>query len=529
MKPFSTTITAVTVYPDRARITRTGTAALDAGNNQLIIEELPMRMIPESLRTAAHGTVRARLLGAQVQKKHYVETPSETIRQLEEQIEALQEELNKLDIQSELLKGQRETLDKIAGQSDKFALALASGEMQVEQELAIFDALRIQGEKLETEALGLQRTRKQIDQRLQKLLKDLEQLRSSRPRERYAAIVEVEMRQAGELTLELSYVVHKAEWQPIYDLRLVEEENNTQCDVTYLAQVTQNTGENWDGVRLTLSTARPAQSQGLPELKPWYVQPPTIAPRAVMAAPMMAAPDKRMKAMSMAERVEEDALLATDFEAQAVMAEVDTTGTAVTYAIPGTVSIPPDGTAHKVTVARFPLPPRLDYICVPRLTEAVYRRAKVKNDSPYTLLPGQVSLFVGDEFIGTTPLELTAPQGEIELALGIEDRIKVERELKRRDVDKRLISGRRHQVYGYEIRLENLLPAIANTQVQDQIPVAKHEDVKVKLETCQPKPSEQSELNILKWDLSLESKEKRTFRFDFSVDSPQGMDLIGLP
>jgi uncharacterized protein (TIGR02231 family) len=252
-------------------------------------------------------------------------------------------------------------------------------------------------------------------------------------------------------------------------------------------------------------------------------------PRAVMEAPMMAAPGKRMKATPSTEIVEDYALMSMGFEAEAAMAEVDKSGTAVTYAIPGIVGIPPDGTAHKVTVARFRLPPRLDYFSVPRLTEAVYRRAKVKNDSPYTLLAGQVSLFVGDEFIGTAPLELTAPQGEIELALGVEDRIKVERELKRREVDKRLISGRRHQAYGYEIRLENLLPIKAILQVQDQIPVAKHEDIKVKLEACEPKPSEQSELNILKWEFGLESKEKRTLRFDFSVDNPQGMDLIGLP
>jgi uncharacterized protein (TIGR02231 family) len=218
-----------------------------------------------------------------------------------------------------------------------------------------------------------------------------------------------------------------------------------------------------------------------------------------------------------------------DEEAEVVTAVVDTTGTAVTYTIPGIVNIPPDGTAHKVTIAHFRLPPQLDYVSAPRLVEAVYRRAKIKNDSPYTLLGGEASLFVGDEFIGTSPLEMTAPQGEVELSLGVEDRIKVERELKRRDTDKRLIGGRRHLVYGYEIRVENLLPVKTDLKLHDQIPVARHEEIKVKLESCEPKPSEQTELNLLKWELSLEPKEKRTVRFDFSVDSPQGMEVVGLP
>lgn len=532
MNPFSTRISAVTVYPDRARVTRQGKAALEAGLQQLEIADLPLQMNKESLRTMARGTAGARLLGAQVQRRFYAETPSESIRQLEDQIEKLQDEIKKLDIQMELIKQQRANLDKIAGHSDKFALALASGEMKVDQEVAIFEALRLQAQKLEDEALGLQIGHKQLERQLQKLTKELEQLRGSRPRERFVAVVEVEMQQAGELTVELSYVVSNAEWKPIYDLRLVEEESGNQCEVTYLAQVAQLTGESWQGVQLALSTARPALSRSLPELQPWYVRPPappTPMPRVAMQAAPSAAPMAlRAKAAPKAEMMAETAAL-EEVAAEVVTAEVDTSGTAVTYTIPGLVDIPPDGTAQKVTIANFRLLPKLDYVSAPRLVEAVYRRVKVANDSPYTLLAGEAGLFMGDEFIGSTPLELTALLGEIELSLGVEDRIKVERELKRRETDKRLIGGRRHLVYGYEIKVENLLSGKAELTLYDQIPVARHEEIKVKLEACEPKPSEQTELNILKWEMSLEPKEKHTLRFDFSVDSPQGMEVVGLP
>lgn len=532
MKSFSTRISAVTVYPDRARVTRQGKSSLEPGLQQLEITELPLQMLPESLRTTARGTVGVKLMGAQVQRRFYSETPSEAIRQLEEQVEALQDEIKKKDIQAELIKQQRSALDKIAGHSEKFALALASGEMSLDEQLAIFASFRAQAQKLEDEALTLQNQRKQIERRLQKLLKELEQLRTSRPRERYVAIIEVELQQAGELTVELSYVVGNAEWKPIYDFRLLEDEKGNQCQVTYLAQVSQITGESWDDTKLTLSTARPAQSSRLPELQPWYVRPPAPQP---VPMPRAAVPPKAAAPMALHAKVERmaemtaGALPPEETEAEVVTAIVNSSGAAVTYAIPGTVSIPPDGTAHKVTIANLQLPPHLDYLSAPRLVEAVYRRARIRNDSAYTLLAGDANLFVGDEFIGTTPLELTASQGEIELALGMEDRIKVERELKRRDIDKRLIGGRRHLVYGYEIRIENLLPVKADLKVHDQIPVPRHEEIKVKLELVEPKPTEHTELNLLKWDLSLEPKEKRTLRFDFSVDSPQGMEVVGLP
>jgi uncharacterized protein (TIGR02231 family) len=216
-------------------------------------------------------------------------------------------------------------------------------------------------------------------------------------------------------------------------------------------------------------------------------------------------------------------------EAQAATAGVDASGAAITYLAPGAVTIPADGAPHKVTIARYPIEPRLDYVTAPKQVEAAYRRARAVNASPYTLLPGQANLFAGDEFVGVTRLELIAPQGEIELYLGVDDRVKVKRELKRREVDKKFLGGKRRIHYGYETSLENLLPGQAEVTLHDQLPVGRHEDIKVRLESAAPPPAEQTELNLLDWKFTLAPKEKRVVRFDFSVESPQEMELVGLP
>jgi uncharacterized protein (TIGR02231 family) len=245
---------------------------------------------------------------------------------------------------------------------------------------------------------------------------------------------------------------------------------------------------------------------------------------AKMAAPAPAAAAEdavAFAAMPVLERAE--------VEAEVVMATVETSGTAVTYQVPGSTTVPADGAPHKVAVATFELAPELDYVAAPKLVEAAYRRAKVANDSAYTLLPGSANLFDGDEFIGTTELELTAPNGELELYLGTDDRVRVERELKRREVDKKLLGDRRRLRYGYEITLENLLTNEAKITLHDQIPVPRHEDIKVKLEFVEPKPAEQTELNLLEWTLALEPGGKQAVRFDFTVEHPREMRLVGLP
>ena len=528
MPKLSTAIISATVYPDRALITRRGTLSLETGTHAIEVTELPLYLNPDSIRASARGTARARLLGAQVNRMYYVDTPSEQVRQLEEEIEKLQDEMKRLDVRVDLIKINHTNLDKLGAQANIFATALAAREMTVEQQLAIYEGLRQQAEKLDNEAQEIHANRRKAEQQAQKLTKELEQMRSSRPRERYTAIVEMEILESGDLTVEVSYMVSGAGWEPLYDLRLLEKDGTSALEIGYLAQVTQNTGENWDQVALTLSTARPALARILPELDPWYIRPfepnrpmprAAVAPQAMTVE--MEAPSVYSKKLGREERLEEDV--------EEMTAEIDSAGTSVTYIIPGSTSIPPDGDPHKVTVARFPLTPHMDYVSAPKLAQGVYRRVKVENTSPYTLLAGDANIFIADEYIGTTPLELTAPQGEIELYLGNEDRITVERDLKRRDVDKRFIGGKRHLVFGYEIKLENLLPVKASLTLHDQYPVPRHEEIKVKLESADPKPAEQTELNLLKWEFSLEPKEKRTVRFDFSVESPQGMEIIGLP
>jgi len=536
MIELQTTITAVAVYPDRARITRSGTVALEPGNHRLEVPELPLKLDAASVRASARTAARARLLGVDVRRDFYVETPAERVRELEQQIESLQDEMRGLDAQTKLLEQEHSTLGELAGQTAIYARGLAYGKIDAAAQMALLDGLRARTEELNAALLDLAVRRRDLERRVKKLQNELGQLRGAKGRERYTAVVEIEVTQAGDLTVELTYVVAGAGWQPLYDMRLLETEEGGQptLEIGYLAQVTQQTGEDWDAVALTLSTARPALAETLPELDPWYIR-PIMAPRPQPVARKMA----KMAAPAPAAAVE-DAMFtlaerkaamtgADEVEAEVMMATVETSGAAVTYRVPGVTTVPADGAPHKVTVARFELTPELDYVTAPRLVEAAYRRAKTANDSPYTLLPGSANLFDGDEFIGAAELELTAPNGELELYLGTDDRVRVERELKRREVDKKLIGDRRRLRYGYEITLENLLPVEAKITLHDQIPVPRHEGIKVKLESAEPKPIERTELNLLDWELALKPGEKQIVRFDFTVEHPRDMRVVGLP
>jgi uncharacterized protein (TIGR02231 family) len=527
-------VAAVTVYPDRARVTVSGQVEVTPGIHQLLFEELPLVLDPASIRAGGKGTAQVRLLGVDLNRAHYEETPAEKVRQLEEQIERLQDELRVLADQKEGLAAQAAYLAGLRQATAEYARGLSRGKTTVEDQARLTAFLGERDGEIRASLRQITQQERGLQRRLDKLLRELKDLQTARPRQRYRAKIEVEVLSDGVFKPELSYVVTQAGWRPLYDLRLHEENGDSgapgrQLEVSYLAHVQQNTGQDWPAVELTVSTARPALNQRLPELHPWYLDfytpsppvAPSPAPRVDRVAGAPAQMMKAASAMAMEEAVPEVA-------AEVAMGQVQDRGTSVSFRIPGQTDIPSDGSPHKTTINRFSLDASLDYLAVPKHTDAVFRRVTVHNTGPSPLLMGQASLFAGDEFIGSNQLEYAAVDQEIELLFGVEERLTVERELSRRDVDKALLRDKRQLRYGYRIEVHNLLAREVQIEVHDQLPVARHEEIKIKLEHMSPEPAERSDLNLMEWHLTLPPSGRQVIAYEFLVEHPRDKRIVGL-
>ncbi|MCI0396986.1 MAG: mucoidy inhibitor MuiA family protein [Chloroflexi bacterium] len=529
--PVETSVAAVTVYPDRARVTCRGQAQLATGLQRLIVDNLPLTLQPDSVRVGGRGTAQVRILGVDVNRAFYEQTPAEKVRELEQQIERLEDELRVLTDRQAAQAAHAKYLEGLRQATQEYARGLARGRTTVEEQTRLVQFIQEQDDQVRTTVRELEQQQREINRRLDKLRRELKTLQSARPTQRFRAFVELEALGEGTFGLEVSYVVHNAGWQPLYDLRLLETENGRTLEVTTIAQVVQNSGQDWLGVALTVSTARPALSQRLPELYPWYLDvyapPPVPQPARRRASGEMAAGTMLAATPAMAEEAAAEAAPKVA-EAQVAQATVQESGTAVTFVVAGQTDIPSDGSPHKTTIHRFDLEPQLDYLVVPKHTDAVFRRVTVSNSGPGPLLAGQASLFVGEEFIGSTHLEYSPAGQEMKLLLGAEERITVERELVRRDVDKALLRDKRQLRYGYEIELHNLLASEVNLEVHDHIPVARHEEIKVKLERVAPPPTKQSELNLMEWRLTLPPGAKQTINYEFLVEHPRSLRVTGL-
>jgi uncharacterized protein (TIGR02231 family) len=511
-------IVAVTVYPDRARVTRRGRVIVPAGDQTVYVEPLPLALEDDSVRVAGRGP--ATVLGVDVAMQHNAESPEEAVAEVERERLAAQDlvaELTDADDVQEQLDTFLAQLARRAGNS--FARTLASGEPGAE--LGGFT------ESLTDRLAAVRRTRRELaaqrreaEKRLAAVDRRLAEIYHQVTPDRRSAAIALELAAEAEVEVELSYVVPAAGWTSSYDVRLTGD----RITLNWYGQITQRTGEDWPECDLTLSTARPTVTAKVPELDPWYLD--RFAHPAVPLARGPVAPGMQARGADRRERL----LSATVDEQSAFgqqQATVEQGVTAASYTPPRPVAVPADGATHRATIAAIDLDAELDYVTAPVRSTDVHLRATVVNSSAHTLPAGKAAVFHDADFVGSAALPLWAPGEDVELALGLDDRIRVERKLVRREASKATLGSTRRRQVEYETKIENHTPRDARITVLDQLPVARDHEITVKPLTTEPEPAETTDLGVITWKLDLAAGKETTLRLAFRVDTAKSVDLTG--
>ncbi len=524
-----TQITAVTVYTDRALVTRRGQIQLTGTERELIISNLPTTLDPESVRVGGKGSVAVKLQGVTTDRQYTTEPVADRIAQLTAEIDRLgaekrrfQAQIDTTKLQSNFIQGLREKTQ------ESFSRSLARQQMGLEDTQNFLDFIGSKTTEYAFAGEDLRQQQQQIDKQLQSLRLQLEEVETPYSKESFEITVAVEPAGAGDFELELSYVVDRAYWMPLYDLRVQSTSQTIQLN--YRAEIVQTTGEDWANVSLILSTAKPGLGTLPPKLDPWYIDTPApmmMRQRSITARSPGSVPSPApalMATMAAFEQEEEP----IEYTAENVVAEVTQQGSVVTFQLGGGGNIPSDGNPHKVTIFNDNFPCQFEYIAMPRLVSFAYLQAKAKNrNDGATLLPGKANIFRDDVFVGTSNLENIAPGQEFKLNLGIDEGIKIDRELSERQVDKTFLAGNRRITYAYRLSVTNLLNMPTQIQISDLIPHSRTEQIKVKLMKINPQ-IQLGELGRLVWNLELPATKKTEITYQFSIEHPEGIQVQGL-
>ncbi len=525
-------IDSVTVFPQGANVVRVAEANLPAGEHTLILENLPGAIDTQSIRV--EGVSGQVLEIASVDSK-LVQISSQDMDEkrkgLDDAIEKLTDERAGLDQTIEDADYQRKLLLSLA---DKQLLPASSTET-----LKSVDATQLVGlvDLVGSRLALISKATHDAHLRQRDIDKDISdlQIKAQALAPAGEAHVEVSVHVAAALNVQgkfkLSYRVHEAAWTPFYDARMTLPANGQPAKLNLVrrAEVMQSTGESWDEVSLTLSTARPMGATAAPELAEDQIQIMMDEKRRDFgtAEPDVAAPQTIKKteapiANGMVDAMADKPILQRE-------AQMQIAGFNANYVIAGRVTVDNTGTSKKVRIGTDDFAANLSAVTVPRLDPTAYLTAAftVKGDAP--LLPGVVNLYRDGMFMGQGSLPLLSSGEDAKLGFGADDLIKVKRaEVKRNSGDEGLLTTSHVQSLAWDIKIMNLHDVMIPVTVIDRSPYSAQSDVTVEtLDDATPATLKdyQKKRGVVAWVLELGPKAEKQIKTGYKVTSPKAVNV----
>jgi uncharacterized protein (TIGR02231 family) len=531
-KKFKTTVSGVTIYGDRALITRSGLENVAAGLQTLVIDNLPVSLVDQSLRVEGEAEDKAKIIDVKIETVYLDTIPEGRVKSLQDRLKGLRaEERNVID-RLQVLKIQKDYLDSLRMYSARDAKLIVGPKSTYddwERMLSFLDRkLTSLFSEMRTVAVSLEEIRNKI----RSIEAQIRQAEAYSKKSIKRASIDVEIVKSGAVRLRISYLLYGTGWTPLYETRV--SSGATEMQMTYTGMVRQSTGEDWNQIDLVLSTAKPSVGGALPELNPWFVdmRVPSL-PRYSMGrsdgvAKSMAAPSPGLVAPETESAPEPPRAYASSIM-RSDAAEVETQATSSVYRISQKMSIPSDNNPHRVPIAVVSLPVKLDYSCVPKMAELVYLQGKITNGSDYTLLAGSMNVFFENNFVAVSGLKNVFPGEEFPTALGVDEGVRVQRKLLNRVTEYKGTFSKTTRInYDVLITVENQKRVPIHIEIKDNVPLSRNEKIVVEVTDPDPKVMTPEEQGLFVWRLDLSPAEKKEIKLTFSVEYPRDMIVTGL-
>lgn len=356
--------------------------------------------------------------------------------------------------------------------------------------------------------------------RLGSLRDELKTIREKRKERRGTITIRARSGKLVRATMKLRYVVNRAGWSPVYDIRCnaVKE----PAELLYKGKVHQETGNDWEDVKLTLSTGNPMKSGSLPELEPWHLDiRDQIRVNKSKGSMKQRAPVRERKK---AKTEEIQARSKNDNE----RTKISKKGRIQTsFQVPSAYTIPSDGQEYGVEIVDRSLPVTYRYQVVPRKDQTAFLVAGVTGWQGMDLLPGPTNNYYRGDFVGRSHLDPSTTEDTLRISLGQDPDIAVDRELLKDKTKEGMLGGKVKNVRKIAITIRNNKEKKVGVKVLDQVPVSKHEDIQVTLEDKGEAYHNETKGNLV-WNFTLPAGKKRNLRFEYVVEHPKNEAIQGL-
>jgi hypothetical protein len=178
-----------------------------------------------------------------------------------------------------------------------------------------------------------------------------------------------------------------------------------------------------------------------------------------------------------------------------------------------------------IEMEHYSLPAEYEYHCVPKVDKDAFLMAHIPHWEQYNLLEGEANIFFENTFIGKTILDVRYVRDTLDVSLGRDKNVSVQREKIKEYTTQRFLGSKTETTRAWKITVRNNKSQAVSMLLFDQIPVSTNQEIEVSAETLSD-ASLTTETGELKWKLTLPPSERKELNFSYKVKYPKGKTLI---
>ena len=453
MEVLTTLIEKANIYRRGAEIVRRGSLELSEGMHKLYVLGMSGSARYDTVRLFGTDGLHVSNQRFEAFGEHQEEKESEKIRK---SIEKLEKQIEVRQMQIDLWRS-----------NGDFTARSALSASEVEEYI---EKLPLRIEKLNEKISGYRLQQKDLEKKLHEAEK-----KEMSP----AVVVDVEAEKAGSYSFELRYYEDNAGWSPVYELY---SDGEGPLEIRMRARITENTGEDWEKVQVSLFTGNPSTGGVLPEPGTVYLDfrteiQPRIFGAAAKSAPMM---NYMMdSAAAGSEVMEMDTAEESFSRLQTAEAEVDDDETMTEYALPGRRDVLDNDEGMMADLQSYEISAVYEVAAVPALDPKAYLTAKVKTEDIPFRTAFNAGVFLKEKYLCTVYLDPDLTREEVVITLGEDERIKVSRKEVSRKAANTFLKGLRTEDHVFETRVTNMSGKDMTVLLKDQVPVSREKDITV--------------------------------------------------
>lgn len=317
-------------------------------------------------------------------------------------------------------------------------------------------------------------------------------------------------------TIEISYVVNDAGWMPYYDLKC--EDISKPIMLNYRAKAYNNSGVDWDDVSLILSTTDPSLNISVPELQTWYLT------NYVSQVKYDKSGYYNQNVTNTWEINDETKLERKEQQQEVQTKLIEVPELSFDFVIKSRYTIPTDAQPYIIEIEDHSVTASYRYICVPIVEKSAFVMACINDWEELNLVEGYANVFLNGTYVGQSYINPNEIADTLQISLGRDSRIQVDRVKLKDYSSKILIGAKRKATYVYEISVKNNHTSSVSIEIQDQIPVSNNQEIEVTVD--QISAAEHNPLTgILKWNYTIDPGKVQSLKIGYTVKYPKSYSI----